>query len=102
MIKMNRNPPDGWVLNLKPGDFVYDAFGERARGKSDLMFEVRRVAADETLGYYSVYFNNIPEEATWLVPDYDYYVVDCDGCFRGNLDLMPIINTFSKDAGDGE
>jgi len=103
-LKVNYNPTPGWVEKLKPGDLVYDCWGEKARGKSGIIYEIKCVsnAPDDQGCYYRVYFRNIPKEAVWFSGDYDYYVVNCDGFYGTSLDILPVKKAIPDDAGDGE
>jgi len=89
--RVNYNPPDGWVRDLKPGDLVWDLYWKWG------VFEVEAVDIMQN-DYCRVHFTNVGA-----------YGVDCNGYLKSSVrqdkcrDLLPLFKrTIPEDAGDGE
>jgi len=85
MGKVNYNPPDGWLLNLKPGDCVWDTY---QAGRMLIIKEIKRLNDNDC----RVFFEN-----SCLTCRVDY-----NGSFGYVRDLLPVIKDIPDDAGDGE
>jgi len=89
---INKKPPDDWVKDLKPGDYIYDLILNR--GICEVVACELNGSRD---GYHRISFYIIG------VGHADLYSVDSNGYFRDRRDLLPALRfTIPADAGDGE
>jgi len=86
-IKVNYEPPDGWVKKLKSGDFVYIFNFDK------LIYEIKDMEFKPEYNQYVILVD---------APFKGFYVND-NGRSGGRQIIFPVIkNTFPIDAGDGE